>query len=139
MMAEKLYSADQVEHCLSGLTELAKQPRTTFTTFAATAALYDTIVAALEHHTYEEVAKQLNGDGIEITAGTLKQYLRRIQKQRQANVKQTSTKRKSRSKKPSEQAGQANSITGSSMDQSHTTSQEKVLPEVNLDHIRVAY
>ncbi|MEO0374267.1 MAG: hypothetical protein AAF329_06465 [Cyanobacteria bacterium P01_A01_bin.17] len=135
-MAEKLYSADQVKHCMSGLTELAKQPRTTFTTFAATAALYDTIVAALEHHTYEEVAKQLHVDGIDITAGTLKQYTRRIQKQRQENIKKTSTKRKSRSKRTSEQA---DVMTDLSADQSPASRRGKVLPEVNLDHIRVAY
>lgn len=97
MATDTLYSQEKLEECRQALTELAQQPQTQFSKREVVAALYDELVEVLQRHTYEQAAKLLHGKGIEISAGSLKQYVGRCRREREEQ--QTGPKRKSKSQK----------------------------------------
>ena len=74
-MADAVYSRDQVERWQEKLEKIAVLPRTTFTKKQVVEELIDTIEKALATRSYDEVAKELAADGLEISAGSLKQYV----------------------------------------------------------------
>lgn len=82
-MPEAVYSRDQVEQYQQKLEQLSQLPRTTFTKKQVVETLMDAIEKALLTRSYEEVAAGLKEEGLDISAGSLKQYvskLRRAQK-----------------------------------------------------------
>ena len=96
-MAEDLYSKEQVELWQQKLDEIAQKPRTTFTKKQAVEALIDTIEKALETRSFNEVASGLKEWGLDISAGSLKQYVTRYRRSHQSSSA-TSTNRKRASK-----------------------------------------
>ena len=74
-MADSFYVPNQVHDWQSKLTGLAQKPRTRFTKKQAVEAMIEEVELALVSHPYEEVAENLKQWGLDITAGTLKQYV----------------------------------------------------------------
>lgn len=79
-MAEAVYSKEQVERWQKNLEQIAQEPRTTFTKKQAVEALIDTIEKALLTRSYDEVAGGLKDWGLDISAGSLKQYVTRYRR-----------------------------------------------------------
>ena len=79
-MAEVFYSKEQVDRWQKNLEEIAQEPRTTFTKKQAVEALIETIEMALLTRSYDEVATGLKEWGLEISAGSLKQYVTRYRR-----------------------------------------------------------
>ncbi|MEO0707579.1 MAG: hypothetical protein AAF050_18200 [Cyanobacteria bacterium J06649_5] len=79
-MTDVLYSREQVEAWQQNLEKIAQLPRTSFTKKQAVEALIKDIEAALKNRSYQEVAKTLKKDGLDITAGSLKQYVTRYRR-----------------------------------------------------------
>jgi hypothetical protein len=80
-MAEALYSREQIELWQTKLEAIAQKPRTTFTKKQAVEALIDTIEKALETRSFDEVATGMKEWGLDISAGSLKQYVSRYRRQ----------------------------------------------------------
>lgn len=76
-MAEAVYSRNQVEQWQINLEAITSQPRTTFTKRQVVEELIDTIEKALESRSYLEVATGLQDWGLDISEGSLKQYVSR--------------------------------------------------------------
>lgn len=74
-MADEVYSIKQIEGWQSQLQDFAKTPRTRFSKKQAVEALIEDIEAALLAHPYDEVAEKLKDWGLDIAAGSLKQYV----------------------------------------------------------------
>ena len=85
-MAESVYSREQVELWDRNLDEIASRPRTTFTKRQVVEELIDTIEKALTTRSYAEVASSLGEWGLEITEGSLKQYVSRYRKSSRAKA-----------------------------------------------------
>ena len=98
-MADALYSRDQVDDWQSKLTVIAQQPRTTFTKRQVVEELFDTIEQALETRSYKEVADSLEEWGLDISEGSLKQYLARLRKARKTKATSSSRNRSAQSQK----------------------------------------
>ncbi len=79
-MAETVYSLEQIEQWQETLKVMAQKPRTTFTKKQAIEALIDTLEKALETRSFQEVAEGLAEQGLEISVGTLKQYVSRYRR-----------------------------------------------------------
>ncbi|PZO22647.1 MAG: hypothetical protein DCF25_02465 [Leptolyngbya foveolarum] len=79
-MAESVYSREQVEQWQTKLEAIASEPRTTFTKKQVVEELIDTIETALESRSYLEVANGLKDWGLDISEGSLKQYVSRYRK-----------------------------------------------------------
>ena len=92
-MAEPVYSREQIEQWQQKLEEIAQKPRTTFTKKQAVEALIEQIEKALTTRSYEEVAAGLKSWGLEISAGSLKQYVTRYRKAHKTGGKAASRKR----------------------------------------------
>lgn len=74
-MADAVYSRDQVERWQQKLEKIARLPRTTFTKKQVVEELFEGIEKALETRSYDEVAQALAADGLDISAGSLTQYV----------------------------------------------------------------
>ena len=74
-MTEVVYSLQQIEDWQTQLQAFAKTPRTRFSKRQAVEAMIEDIEAALQSHPYEEVAEKLKDWGLDIAAGSLKQYV----------------------------------------------------------------
>ena len=94
-MAESVYSRKQVELWENKLDEIASRPRTTFTKRQVVEELIDSIERALTTRSYAEVASSLGEWGLEITEGSLKQYVSRYRKSSRAKVGAAGKKRSS--------------------------------------------
>ena len=93
-MAEPTYSKQQIKAWQQKLEEAALLPRTTFTKRQAVEALIDTIEQALLTRSYGEVAAGLSEWGLDISEGSLKQYVSRYRKTARAKgTKATARKR----------------------------------------------
>lgn len=97
-MAIEEYSSEQIEQWREQLEELATQPRTVFSKKQAVEALIEPIEQTLSVHSYEVVAQQLHAWGLEITAGSLKQYVTRYRRELSPSSK---TVNKAKRKHPS--------------------------------------
>jgi hypothetical protein len=95
-MAQDTYDLNQVIDLREMLTALAAEPRTSFTKKDVVADLLDEITAALSSHSYETVADKMRTWGLDITAGSLKQHVTRLSRERK---KKPSTKRGAGEKK----------------------------------------
>ena len=103
-MADALYSREQVERWQKNLEEIAQAPRTTFTKKQAVETLIDTIEKALLTRSYDEVASGLKEWGLDISAGSLKQYVTRYRRAHPSNAVAGSHKRSGKAKKKSRAA-----------------------------------
>jgi hypothetical protein len=81
-MAQDTYDLNQVIDLREMLTALAAEPRTSFTKKDVVADLLDEITAALSSQSYETVAANMRTWGLDITAGSLKQYVTRLSRER---------------------------------------------------------
>ena len=106
-MADALYSRDQVDDWQSKLEVIAQQPRTTFTKRQVVEELFDTIERALETRSYKEVADSLGDWGLDISEGSLKQYLARLRKARKPKAASAGRKRSAQTQKSVASSGQA--------------------------------
>lgn len=107
MVKTEIYSIEQVNVWGTQLKDLAKKPRTRFSKKQVVEALIDEIEEALEAHPYEEVAENLKEWGLNIAAGSLKQYVNGCRREHQDKTdkptrKHTSNKSKSKPKKATE-------------------------------------
>ena len=115
-MADALYSRNQVDDWQSKLTVIAQQPRTTFTKRQVVEELFDTIEQALETRSYKEVADSLEDWGLDISEGSLKQYLARLRKARKPKAVTSGRKRSAQTQKSVASSGQ----TGAGADDSNS-------------------
>ncbi|MEM8504938.1 MAG: hypothetical protein AAF716_17515 [Cyanobacteria bacterium P01_D01_bin.1] len=104
-MADAVYSREQVELWQKNLEEIAQEPRTTFTKKQAVEELIDTIEKALLTRSYDEVASGLKEWGLDISAGSLKQYVTRYRRSHPSKAAANSRKRSGKSKKKKSAAG----------------------------------
>lgn len=74
-MTETVYSREQIDGWLTKLDQLAEKPRTRFTKKQVVEAMIENIEKALTTHPYDEVAESLKGWGLDISPGSLKQYV----------------------------------------------------------------
>lgn len=98
-MADAVYSREQVERWQEKLEKIAVLPRTTFTKKQVVEALIVSIEKALETRSYEEVAQELAADGLEISAGSLKQYVSKFRRSHKTKPVVTGRKRTAKEKK----------------------------------------
>lgn len=98
-MAETLYSLEQIQQCQETLEVMAHKPRTTFTKKQAIEALMDTIEKALEMRSFQEVAEGLAEQGLEISVGTLKQYVSRYRRDHKKGLAKKRTRKTTRGDK----------------------------------------
>ncbi len=92
-MTEALYSREQVERWQKSLEEISQKPRSTFTKKQAVEELIDTIEKALATRSYDEVASGLKEWGLDISAGSLKQYVTRYRRSHQSKTSAGNRKR----------------------------------------------
>ena len=104
-MADAVYSREQVELWQKNLEEISQAPRTTFTKKQAVEELIDTIEKALLTRSYDEVATGLKEWGLDISAGSLKQYVTRYRRSHPSKAAANSRKRSGKSKKKKSAAG----------------------------------
>ena len=98
-MADSFYAPNQVHDWQSKLTSLAQKPRTRFTKKQAVEAMIEEVELALVSHPYEEVAENLKQWGLNITAGTLKQYVNAYRREHTAEKAAPARKRSSQNGK----------------------------------------
>lgn len=106
-MAEAVYSRAQVERWQKNLEEIAQAPRTTFTKKQAVEELIDTIEKALLMRSYDEVASGLKEWGLDISAGSLKQYVTRYRRAHPSKAAAGRRKRSGKAKQKKRVAGGA--------------------------------
>jgi hypothetical protein len=104
-MAEAVYSREQVELWQKNLEEIAQEARTTFTKKQAVEELIDTIEKALLTRSYDEVASGLKAWGLDISAGSLKQYVTRYRRSHPARAAAGGRKHSGKSKQKKKAAG----------------------------------
>lgn len=92
-MADSVYSLTQIEDWQSQLKDFAKTPRTRFSKKQAVEALIDEIETALEAHPFDEVAEKLKGWGLDIAAGSLKQYVNAYRREHGSEADSSARKR----------------------------------------------
>lgn len=100
-MPEAVYSRDQVEQYQQKLEQLSQLPRTTFTKKQVVETLMDAIEKALLTRSYEEVAAGLKEEGLDISAGSLKQYVSKLRRAQKAVAGTAGRKRTAKAKKDS--------------------------------------
>ena len=83
----------QIEGWQTQLQAFAKTPRTRFSKRQAVEAMIEEIEAALLSHPYEEVAEKLKDWGLDIAAGSLKQYVNAYRRAQAEETEGTSRKR----------------------------------------------
>ena len=98
-MVEQVYSRSQVDEWRNNLERIANEPRTSFTKRQAVEELIDTIEVALVTRSYAEVAASLVSWGLDISEGSLKQYVTRTRKANKPKSAAPSKKRSGRSDK----------------------------------------
>ncbi|MEL6556435.1 MAG: hypothetical protein AAFQ63_23720 [Cyanobacteria bacterium J06621_11] len=108
-MADVVYSKEQVELWQKNLEEIAQKPRTTFTKKQAVEELIETIEKALTTRSYDEVASGLKEWGLDISAGSLKQYVTRYRRSHSSKAAANGRKRPSKSKQKRSATGAASS------------------------------
>ena len=123
-MADVVYSKEQVELWQKNLEEIALEPRTTFTKKQVVEELIDTIEKALLTRSYDEVATGLKDWGLEITAGSLKQYVTRYRRANPSKASANSRKRSDKARQKKRAAGAA-----AKASQATTTEREKETSE----------
>ena len=109
-MADSFYAPNQVHDWQSKLTGLAQKPRTRFTKKQAIEAMIEEVELALVSHPYEEVAENLRQWGLDITAGTLKQYVNAYRREHTAEKATLARKRSSQNSKKKKAVSAAASI-----------------------------
>lgn len=97
-MADTVYSLEHIQTVQEKLREFAKTPRTRFSKQQAVEAIIDDIEAALERHPYDEVAEKLKAWGIDIAAGSLKQYVNAYRREHSSDDVSSSRKRSGKKK-----------------------------------------
>ena len=98
-MSETVYSRKQIEDWQAKLAELAEKPRTRFTKKQAVEALIEQIEQALTAHAYDQVAESLKDWGLDISPGSLKQYVNAYRRAHNPQTAAATRKRSSAKKK----------------------------------------
>lgn len=98
-MTDAVYSRDQVDRWQEKLEKIAVLPRTTFTKKQVVEELIDTIEKALTTRSYKEVAEALAADGLDISEGSLKQYVSKFRRSQKTKSVAAGRKRTARAKK----------------------------------------
>lgn len=98
-MSETVYSRKQIEDWQAKLAELAEKPRTRFTKKQAVEALIEQIEQALTAHAYDQVAESLKDWGLDISPGSLKQYVNAYRRAHRSQTAAATRKRSSAKKK----------------------------------------
>ena len=93
-MTEAVYSREQIDEWSTKLDELAEKPRTRFSKKQVVEAMIEKIEKALLAHPYDEVAESLKAWGLDISPGSLKQY---VNAYRRAHTSGASKARRKRS------------------------------------------
>lgn len=93
MAAEKTYSLKDVDDWQSKLKDFARTPRTRFSKKQVIEALIEEIEEALEAHPYEQVAERLKDWGLDIAAGSLRQYVSAYRREHSNETTETTQKR----------------------------------------------
>lgn len=122
-MADAVYSLEQIEGWQSQLQDFAKTPRTRFSKKQAVEALIEDIEAALLAHPYDEVAEKLKGWGLDIAAGSLKQY---VNAYRRAHGNDADSSARKRSGKKTKKKAAVNNATGRAQATSDKANQVEV-------------
>ena len=91
-MPETIYSLEQINDWQSKLAVLAEKPRTRFSKKQAVEAMIEQIELALESHPYDEVASSLKQWGLDIAAGSLKQYVNAYRREHLSEVSASARK-----------------------------------------------
>ena len=117
-MVEQVYSRSQVDEWRNNLERIANEPRTSFTKRQAVEELIDTIEVALVTRSYAEVAASLVSWGLDISEGSLKQYVTRFRK---ANKPKAAAPSKKRSGRSSKSVGAVSSSAGSAEKRSQSS------------------
>ncbi|MEL6159935.1 MAG: hypothetical protein AAFR18_12010 [Cyanobacteria bacterium J06627_32] len=105
-MADAVYSREQVERWQERLEKISQLPRTTFTKKQVVEELIVSIEQALKTRSYQEVAQELAADGLEISAGSLKQYVSKFRRSQSSKTSVGSRKRLGKSKVKKRAAGE---------------------------------
>ena len=130
-MAEAVYSRKQVEQWQQKLEEIAAAPRTTFTKKQVVEELIDTIEKALETRSYLEVAEGLKDWGLDISEGSLKQYVSRYRRSRRPKAASSGRKQTTRAAAP---VAKASTQTTAKSDRPKAAGKNaKALPEQPVD------
>lgn len=130
-MAEAVYSRKQIEQWQQKLEAIASVPRTTFTKKQVVEELIDTIEKALETRSYLEVADGLKDWGLDISEGSLKQYVSRYRKTHRAKAASSSRKRTTKAAAP---VAKASTQTAAKSDAPKAAGKNaKALPEKPVD------
>lgn len=131
-MTETVYSREQIDEWLTKLDQLAEKPRTRFTKKQVVEAMIETIEKALTTHPYDEVAESLKGWGLDISPGSLKQYVNayrrahssgasaKPRKKRSGTPQQTAAKQPAKAKPKAKKAVKTLPEPGSSNDDDNT-------------------
>lgn len=107
-MSESIYSLEQINDWQSKLALLAEKPRTRFSKKQAVEAMIEQIELALQSHPYDEVASSLKQWGLDIAAGSLKQYVNAYRREHLSEGT-TSTRKSSPGKGKKKSKAQASS------------------------------
>jgi hypothetical protein len=89
---KEAYTPEQLENWSQLLEDLALQPRTRFNKKQTVEALIVPIQRALLVHSYEYVAEQLQEWGLDISSGSLKQYVTRYLREAQSGKRKRKPK-----------------------------------------------
>ena len=100
-MPEPVYSLNQISQWQSQLKDFAKTPRTRFSKKQAVEALIVEIEEALQQHPFDEVAEKLKDWGLDIAAGSLKQYVNAYRREHGTGSGNATAKRSSSKSKKS--------------------------------------
>lgn len=121
-MTETVYSREQIDEWLTKLDQLAEKPRTRFTKKQVVEAMIENIEKALTTHPYDEVAESLKGWGLDISPGSLKQYVNAYRRAHasgsstKARKKRSGTRQESAAKKPAKSKAKRKAVKDVSAD-----------------------
>jgi len=128
-MADSVYSLEHITTGKGKLREFGLTPRTRFSRQQAVVALIEDFEFALERHPYDEVAEKLKDWGIEITAGTLKQYVNTYRREHcnedAGSTRKRSGKKKAKKGTSNEAVAMAQSVADGTVDKTAEKTPEK--------------
>ena len=141
-MPEAIYSLEQVSDWQAKLADLAEKPRTRFSKKQAVEAMIEQIELALQSHPYDEVAQSLKEWGLDIAAGSLKQYVNAYRREHNPEGVASARKRSTgkRKKKVSGRKSQppANKATSNAPIAEAQGSRQKAVPGISSKAVKAA-
>ena len=83
---EQEFSRNQVFSLINDLTAFQTEEKQHFTLLETIAEAYNVLKFVIEKHSYQSTVERLAKNGINISAGTLKQYMSRLNREREAET-----------------------------------------------------